>query len=78
MMKRILLPLFVMSLLSLLIVTTAFAQEGPAPNNNNCAGVVVSSLAGPGFGGQVAAAAHLQLVDNFGLASCGDNPRQNP
>lgn len=50
----------------------------PAPNGHNCAGSVVSTSAGPGFGTAVSTAAQLQLVDNFGLANCGQPPRRNP
>jgi hypothetical protein len=51
---------------------------GAEGEDHNCAGAFVSSLAGPGFGGAVSSAAHLQLVDNFGLANCGLPPRNNP
>jgi hypothetical protein len=59
------------------------ANQAPAQqvldiNEHNCAGAVVSSLAGPGFGDQVASLAQLQAVDNLGLADCGAPPRQNP
>ena len=47
-------------------------------DDHNCAGAVTSSLAGPGFGDLVAFYAHLQFVDNFGLANCGDTEGQNP
>ena len=47
-------------------------------NDHNCAGAVVSSVASPGFGAGVAAAAHAQLVDNFNLRNCGAAPGQNP
>ena len=56
----------------------ASANDSPPPNGHNCAGVVVGSLAGPGFGGTVAAAAHAQAVDNSGLANCGNTERKNP
>jgi hypothetical protein len=56
---------------------------GPTPagaqgEDHNCAGALTSSLAGPGFGAGVSFFAYLQAVDNFGLANCGDAPRQNP
>ena len=54
------------------------AAAGPSQNGHNCAGVVVSGLAGPGFGSDVATAAHGQVVDNFGLADCGQDNRNNP
>ena len=50
----------------------------PEFNDHNCAGVVVSSFAGPGFGQEVAALAHEQTVDNLGLANCGQTNRKNP
>jgi hypothetical protein len=54
------------------------ASAAPAVNEHNCAGAVVSQGAGPGFGTAVSAAAHLQSVDNFGLADCGQTNRNNP
>jgi hypothetical protein len=45
---------------------------------HNCAGAITSTFAGPGFGGAVAAAADQQVVDNFGLADCGQDNRNNP
>jgi hypothetical protein len=57
---------------------TVGAAAGPTPNDHNCAGAVVSQLAGPGFGSLVSSAAHQQLVDNFGFANCGAPPRNNP
>ena len=77
-MKRYILTLILVSLLLISLTSTVFAQDGPALNENNCAGAITSSLAAPGFGHLVASFAHAQLVDNFGLASCGDNPRNNP
>lgn len=53
------------------------ASAAPAPNGHTCAGVVVSQAAGPDFGRAVAGAAHQQLVDNFGLADCGQTNRNN-
>ena len=50
----------------------------PEFNDHNCAGTVVAALAGPDFGAAVAEAAHLQLVDNFGFANCGQTNRNNP
>jgi hypothetical protein len=56
--------------------------SAPTLNPSNCAGVVVSSLAGPGFGDAVSSLAQppVQAVDNLGLAACGSNNdvRQNP
>ena len=77
-MKHLVIALWVCCLLSPFALTSALAQDGPTRNGNNCAGIMVSGLAGPGFGALAAASAHQQLVDNFGLASCGDNPRRNP
>ena len=77
-MKRMLRTCLVLSLVLMGVANTVLAQDAPTPNANNCAGVVVSSLAGPGFGTQVATLAQLQVVDNLGLASCGGTPRQNP
>ena len=54
------------------------SADPAAPNGANCAGVVVSGAAGPGFGAQVSTAADAQLVDNFGLANCGQTSGQNP
>ena len=54
------------------------SAQGPTPNGHNCAGLVVSSLARPGFGHLVSAAARQQAVDNFGLANCGQTNRKNP
>jgi hypothetical protein len=69
--------------IAILTIATLGAAVGgaaaePTLNDNNCAGFVVSQGAGPGFGSVVSGAAHLQLVDNFGLASCGGLPRNNP
>ncbi len=58
------------------IVPSALAA--PSLNNRNCAGTVVSSVAGPGFGPSVASTAEAQGVDNLGLANCGQPPRRNP
>jgi hypothetical protein len=55
----------------------AFAQG----EEHNCAGVFVSAAAstfGPVFGEAVTGLAHAQAVDNFGIANCGEPPRQNP
>lgn len=54
------------------------ASADPVANQHDCAGVVVSALAGPGFGSTVSAAAQEQLVDNLGLADCGQTNRNNP
>ena len=56
----------------------ASANEAPPPNAHNCAGVFVSELVGPEFGEAVSAAAHAQVVDNFGLANCDQDNRNNP
>jgi hypothetical protein len=59
--------------------TTAAAADPPSPpNGHNCAGAAVSELAEPGFGQVVSAAAHQQAVDNFNLANCGQDNRNNP
>jgi hypothetical protein len=63
---------------SFIIAPAASASADPAVNGHDCAGLVVSSLAGPGFGAVVSAAAHDQLVDNLGLADCGQTNRNNP
>lgn len=62
----------------LCLAAPAVASADPPPGGHDCAGLVVSSLAGPGFGAAVSAAAHDQLVDNFGLADCGQTNRNNP
>lgn len=54
------------------------ASADPAGNGHNCAGAIVSSVAGPGFGEAVSAAAQAQVVDNFGFANCGQTDRNNP
>jgi len=77
-MKQVLREWFVIGVLVMFTTHGAFAQPAPEDSGHNCAGVVVSSLAGPGFGAQVAQLAQLQAVDNLGLADCGENPRQNP
>jgi hypothetical protein len=59
-------------------LSTTAATADPPRNGHNCAGLVVSDSAGPGFGLAVSAAAHQQLVDNFGLANCGQDNRNNP
>ncbi len=73
-MKRTLLAVATAAALLLGSAATALADGGA----HNCAGTVVSSSAGPGFGQAVSLAAHLQLIDNFGTANCGETPRQNP
>ena len=60
------------------VATASSASAAPSPNGHNCAGTVVSSLAGPGFGPAVAGPAKEQGVDNLGLANCGQPPRNNP
>ena len=54
------------------------AVADPPVNGHDCAGALVSSVAGPGFGQLVSALAHQQQVDNLGLADCGAPPRSNP
>ena len=54
------------------------AAAAPVLDEHNCAGSVVSQAASPEFGPVVAAAAEEQLVDNFGLADCGQINRNNP
>jgi hypothetical protein len=61
-----------------LTTLTPTAAADPAINDHNCAGAIVSLLAGPGFGGLVSATAHDQEVDNLGLANCGQTHRNNP
>ena len=53
-------------------------KADPPNNGHDCAGAFVSNNAGPGFGQGVSDAAHNQQVDNFGVADCGQPPRQNP
>jgi hypothetical protein len=62
----------------LLVSGATVASAAPAPNEHNCAGVVVSQGAGPEFGPAVTTAAHLQRVDNFGFADCQQTNRNNP
>ena len=62
---------------ALLSAVSPAHADGPTPNQKNCAGVATSELAGPGFGTIVQYFAQLQLVDNFGLAACGEPPRRN-
>lgn len=56
----------------------ASADPPNAPSGHDCAGVVVSSLAAPGFGAVVSSLAQLGLVDNFGLRDCGQANGRNP
>jgi hypothetical protein len=64
---------------SMLAVGSGTATADPsAINGSNCAGVAVSGLAAPGFGQFVSGFAQAGLVDNFGLADCGQPPRRNP
>jgi hypothetical protein len=58
--------------------TGTAAAQGEQGDLHNCAGAVVSSVAGPGFGQGVKGAAQAQLVDNFGLRNCGMAQGQNP
>ncbi len=60
------------------VATAPSALAAPSLNGHNCAGTVVSSMAGPGFGPSVASIAEAQGVDNIGLANCGQPPRNNP
>lgn len=65
---------------SLLLAPTAAVADTPG-DDHNCAGQASSAGGqeyGSGFGQAVAFHANQQLVDNFGLANCGDAPRQNP
>ena len=67
----------------MLIVSTTGAvvaqEQGADPGDeHNCAGKVVSSLAGPGFGQLVSTLAQAQQVDNVGFADCGQEHRNNP
>ncbi len=61
-----------------LVATAPSALADPEPNDHNCSGTVVSSLAAPEFGPLVVSGAQAQLIDNFGLANCGQPPRSNP
>jgi hypothetical protein len=58
--------------------TIGSASAAPRMSEHDCAGDAVSSAAGPGFGGLVSALAHLGLIDNIGLADCGQTHRNNP
>ena len=60
-----------------LTATSASADPG-AINGHDCAGAIVSSLTPPGIGPLVSQLAHAQLVDNIGLADCGQTNRNNP
>jgi hypothetical protein len=63
--------------LSASMITSAAAA--PSDNSHNCAGAAVSLLAGPGFGQDIVSpAAHGQSVDNFDLADCNQDNRNNP
>ena len=62
----------------LVVSAPTVAAAAPDPNEHNCAGVVVSGAADPGFGPAVSSAAQQQLVDNLGLADCGQTNRNNP
>ena len=66
------------SLIGVTIGAHAAGADPGAPNAHNCAGVIVSSFAAPGLGAQVALLAHLQVIDNFGIADCGQVNRNNP
>jgi hypothetical protein len=75
--------LFVLSVVAALLLVPAQAAlaEGPTPNGHNCAGVVVKgnnqNWPGP-MGPIVAEYAHLQLIDNLGLANSGNANGSNP
>jgi hypothetical protein len=73
----------------LVVATTAGAaavlSAGPAvaagdSADHDCAGsfVRVAATEIPRVGQVVADSAHLQVVDNTGLANCGQPPRRNP
>jgi len=68
----------VVAMVLLIGLTATVEADVPANNGHNCAGYGVSQLAGPDFGQFVSYYAKLQLVDNFGLANCGQNNRKNP
>jgi hypothetical protein len=73
----------VLAVVAMLFVTTTGAvvaqEQGADPgDDHNCAGEAVSSLAGAGFGQLVSTLAQLQVVDNLGLADCGQEHRNNP
>jgi hypothetical protein len=73
-MKRIAVTLMALAMLG---AGAGVATAGPG-DQHNCAGTVVSGLAGPSFGPFVSSFAHVQQVDNFGLANCGRPERNNP
>ena len=69
------------SLIGVTIGAAAVGTAGADPggiNGHNCAGVIVSGVAEPGLGAQVAVLAHAQEIDNFGIANCGQEHRKNP
>jgi len=72
--------LTIIAALMLVPVQTALA-EGPIPNGHNCAGVIVKgnnqNWPGP-MGPIVSEYALLQLIDNLGLANCGNANGSNP
>ena len=75
--------LAIWAVVAMLFVSTTGAvvaqEQGATPGDeHNCAGEVVSSLAGPSFGQLVSTSAQAQEVDNFGLADCGQEHRNNP
>ncbi len=61
-----------------LVAAAPAAADPPAENDHNCAGALVSTVAGPAFGQIASTAAHFQAIDNFGLANCGQTNRKNP
>jgi hypothetical protein len=63
---------------AVVVATVPSASAALSLNGHTCAGTIVSSLAGSGFGSSVAGIAEAQAVDNLGLANCGQPPRNNP
>ena len=63
---------------ALMGLTAVPASADVAINGHNCAGAVVSSLTPPGIGPLVSQLAQAGVVDNLGLADCGQTNRNNP
>jgi hypothetical protein len=61
-----------------LIAAAPAAADPSSVSGHNCAGAVVSGLAGAGFGQAVSDLAHQQTVDNLGLANCNNTNGRNP